>query len=135
MEKLTLAERSDGSYILQTTRHPKLKVTEFLNTYPKPGTVTPESAPASVTDDTPDRAHVKVQWDLIQLGRAEGCSVCVPVGDRNLVYRGKPFARDTVDRLPGFGFDENTRRIIQISGLVRGERFEGSELFSFPTSI
>jgi hypothetical protein len=62
---------------------------------------------------SPDRAHVKIQSGLIKLGRAEGCSVWVPPNDRNLSYKGQSFASATLERLPNFGFDENTRRIVQ----------------------
>src|SRR5437667_9289211 len=60
-----------------------------------------------------DRAHVKIQSGLIKLGRAEGCSVWVPPSDRNLSYEGQSFASATLEHLPNFGFDENTRRIVQ----------------------
>jgi hypothetical protein len=39
--------------------------------------------------------------------------VWVPVSDRNLSYQRKAFSALTVSRLPNFGFDENTRRIVQ----------------------
>jgi hypothetical protein len=76
----------DGSYILQTTKHPKLNVTEFLNAFPKQS----RSLEAATTEDAPtmvrhDRLHVKIQWGLIQLGRAEGCSVWVPPNEQELV--------------------------------------------------
>jgi len=100
------------TYVLQTTGHPKINVNEFLNAFPahKPNkgqTDEREGAPNA------DRAHVKVQGGLIELGRAEGCSVWVPPNDRNLSYRGASFASATLERLPNFGFDENTRRIVQ----------------------
>ena len=60
-----------------------------------------------------DRAHVKIQSGLIKLGRVEGCSVWVPPNDRNLSSKGQSFASETLERLPKFGFDENTRRIVQ----------------------
>src|SRR5436305_6395924 len=60
-----------------------------------------------------DRAHVKIQCGLIRLGRAEGCSLWIPPNDRNLSYKGESFSSATLDRLPNFGFDENTRRIVQ----------------------
>ena len=101
----------DALYILQTTGHPKLNVTQFLNAFPehKPA---PSEAQDSLMEQAPDRAHVKIQGALIQLGRAEGCNVWVPPGDRNLSYGGKSFAAATLERLPNFGFDENTRRIV-----------------------
>ena len=102
----------NGSYILQTTKHPKLNVTEFINAFPKqesPGTAVPEDG----SEVAPDRVHVKMQWALIQLGRAEGCSVWVPPNDRNLSFRRESLASNTLDRLPNFGFEENTRRIVQ----------------------
>lgn len=100
------------TYILQTTGHPKINVTEFLNAFPA---AKPPKQQADEGDATPnaDRAHVKVQGGLIDLGRAEGCSVWVPPNDRNLSYRGESFASATLERLPNFGFDENTRRIVQ----------------------
>jgi len=88
-------------------------VTEFLNAFPaaKPSQqATPERETGAAGED---RAHVKAQSGLIQLGRAEGCKVWVPPNDRNLSYKGQSFASATLERLPTFGFDENTRRIVQ----------------------
>jgi hypothetical protein len=102
----------NGTFIPQTTKHPKLNVTEFVNAFPKQPAletnVTDESLPS-----TPDRVHIKMQWALIQLGRAEGCSVWIPPNDRSLSFKRESLASNTVDRLPNFGFEENTRRIVQ----------------------
>src|SRR5207249_3595746 len=101
----------DGAYILQTTKHPKLNVSQFLNAFPKRGS---EKEPSSEPENGKglDRTHSKMQWSLIQLGRAEGCSVWVPPNDRNLSFQRQSFADVTLGRLPNFGFDENTRRIV-----------------------
>lgn len=109
--KLDVFSEGD-TYILQTTGHPKINVTEFLNAFP---TAKPSKEHGDEAEPTPnvDRAHVKVQSGLIELGRAEGCSVWVPPNDRNLSYRGQAFSSVTLERLPNFGFDENTRRIVQ----------------------
>jgi type II restriction enzyme len=103
----------NGAYIMQTTQHPKLTVTEFLNAFPKPKRIEQETTEDTSAIERPDRIHVKTQWALIQLGRAEGCSVWVPTNDRNLSFRKQSFASFTLERLPNFGFDENTRRIVQ----------------------
>ena len=100
------------TYILQTTGHPKINVTEFLNAFPaaKPAEASSDELDAA---SGLDRAHVKIQSGLIKLGRAEGCLVWVPPNDRNLSHKGQSFASATLERLPNFGFDENTRRIVQ----------------------
>lgn len=100
-----------GTFILQTTGHPKLNVTQFVNAFPQLK-ATVAAAEEEGTEPVSNRAHLKVQRDLIQLGRAEGCSVWVPPNDRNLSYRGSGFASITLERLPNFGFEENTRRIV-----------------------
>jgi hypothetical protein len=101
------------TYILQTTRHPKCDVTQYLNTFP--AATRPEGT--NDTDEqhaqTVDRIHARVQFGLIALGQAEGCSVWVPVNDRNSSYQKQSFSSRTLERLPNFGFDENTRRIVQ----------------------
>lgn len=102
----------DGRYVMQTTRHPKLDVTGFLNTFPsiqppRADPLEPELA------QLPDRTHVRIQWALIHLGTAEGCSVWIPPTDQNLSYEGERLNRLTIDRLPSFGFEENTRRIVE----------------------
>lgn len=102
-----------GTYILQTTRHPKLDVTEYLNRFPETRHSEPSPETDEKTDRTAERIHVKVQFALIALGQAEGCSVWVPINDRNFSYQRNPFSARTVARLPNFGFDENTRRIAQ----------------------
>lgn len=101
-----------NTFILQTTGHPKINVTEFLNAFPVAKRVSEGPLDTAPTDKSQDRAHVRAQSSLIALGRAEGCSVWVPPNDRNLSFQGDPFAAATLDRLPNFGFDENTRRIV-----------------------
>lgn len=105
--------REDGTYVLQTTKHPKLNVTEYLNAFPKSHLVPTVGEATDSKIIKTDRAHVKFQSALIDLGRAEGCSVWVPPGDRSLSYQGQGFTERTIARLPHFGFDENTRRIVQ----------------------
>jgi hypothetical protein len=101
------------TYVLQTTRHPKCDVTQYLNAFPA-ATHTPGEDDSNETRGaTVDRIHAKVQFGLIALGQPEGCSVWVPVNDRNSSYQKQPFASRTLERLPNFGFDENTRRIVQ----------------------
>ncbi|MDE3178928.1 MAG: hypothetical protein KGM47_04630 [Acidobacteriota bacterium] len=106
----------NDTYVMQTTKHPKTDVTVYLNAFPTPETgegadAGPEGA--AETPTTPDRVHLRIQSALISLGRAEGCSVWVPVNDRNLSFKGEPFSRSTLARLPNFGFDEMTRRVVQ----------------------
>jgi hypothetical protein len=102
----------DGSYILQTTKHPKLNVTEFLNAFPKAkGSSTQDGE--SGRSETSDHLHLRIQWGLVQLGRAEGCSIWVPVQDRNLAYQKESLREHTLERLPNLGFEENARRIVQ----------------------
>lgn len=90
----------------------KLNVTEFLNAFPK-RLADPSKLNEPAEPERPDRIHSKMQWSLIQLGRAEGCNVWVPPNDRNLSFQQQSFAEITLARLPNFGFDENTRRIVQ----------------------
>jgi|SRR5208282_784588 len=105
--------REGTTYILQTTKHPKLDVTEYLNAFPK-GTPNPgEADSGDPVVGNADRAHVKFQSALIDLGRAEGSSVWVPPNDRGFSFQGQPFSARTIPRLPHLGFDENTRRIVQ----------------------
>jgi len=102
----------DSTFILQTTGHPKLNVTQFVNALPHPEETRSRTDGEEVAEPVADRVHVKIQRDLIQLGRAEGCSVWVPPNDRNLSYGDSDFASLTLSRLPNFGFEENTRRIV-----------------------
>ena len=104
----------DGSsYILQTTGHTKIDVTEYLNAFPSRQRPVGEEFDDARPKPGSDRRHLKIQWALIQLGRAEGCSVWVPPNDRSLSYLGHSLSGRTVERLPNFGFEENTRRIVQ----------------------
>ena len=103
----------DGNYILQTTRHPKLNVTPFLNEFPKAASKDELKNELMDEPDSVSRDHVRIQHSLITLGKAEGCGVWVPINDRNLAFQKQSFTDVTVGRLPNFGFDENTRRTIQ----------------------
>ena len=53
-----------------------------------------------------------MQVGLAKLGRAEGCNVWVPAGDRNVKFANENLRDLTCERLPNFGFDESTRRIV-----------------------
>src|SRR5437660_1051878 len=68
----------DGSYILQTTKHPKLTVTDFLNAFPAKPAKKPQQEKDGEESSSPDRIHLKIQWSLIVLGRSEGCAGWVP---------------------------------------------------------
>lgn len=106
----------DGRYILQTTGHPKLDVTGYLNAYPlRTDERMDDSETESVSTEVarPVRDHVDIQWALIRLGRAAGHSVWVPPGDRHLAVGNHSFESYTLDRFPRIGFDEITRRIVQ----------------------
>jgi hypothetical protein len=105
--------REAGRYILQTTRHPKLDVTEYLNAFPEARAARPEAASVGGKKPQSDRDHVRYHSGLVDLGLAEGCSVWVPLADRCLSHQGRPLAARTMGRLPHLGFDENTRRIVQ----------------------
>lgn len=83
----------DGTYILQTTRHPKCNVSEYLNAFPT--LERPPQEPTATEAPGPSRAHVRIQFSLITLGRAEGCNVWVPPNDRNLSYQNRPFSAHT----------------------------------------
>jgi len=102
----------DNSYILQTTRHPKCDVSQYLNAFPPDEPLASEQPPDRLLGDSP-RTHLKIQLSLIMLGKAEGCAVWVPTNDRNLSYHGHDLSKHTIGKLPNFGFDENTRRIVQ----------------------
>lgn len=102
-----------GSYVLQTTKHPKYNVTEYLNAFPERREESLEWEAEQSEPKPESRTHVKAQWALITLGRAAGCSVWVPISDRNLSYEKQPFTKFTASRLPNFGFDEYTRSTIQ----------------------
>lgn len=107
--------QDDESFVLQTTGHPKLDVSAFLNTFPavRRDHDTAEPSDAPTANNGSDRAHIRIQWGLIRLGRAEGRAVWVPPQDRNLSYQQERFDANTLARLPRFGFDENTRRIVE----------------------
>lgn len=105
-----------GRFIMQTTRHPKLDVTQYLNSYPEPTSKRGDEAEPDTedVDESPTaRDHVAIQWALIRLGKAAGHSVWVPAGDRHLTYGSNSFVSSTLERLPHLGFDEGTRRVVQ----------------------
>lgn len=127
----------DRAYILQTTRHPKVDVTKYINAFPATDQVLPRSKDSRGSSSGTTRAHVKVQWGLTVLGRAEGCDVWVPKRDRGLSYGRRPLSAQTIERLPNFGFEENTRRIVQNIDVLWLSRnvFQGAFEIEATTSI
>ena len=100
--------QEDGRYVLQTTGHSKLDVTEYLNA----SVATPTEPVAHEDIADKGRVHSEIQIGLAKLGRAEGCRVWVPPGDRNIQWQEQSLRDLTCDRLPSFGFDESTRRVV-----------------------
>lgn len=103
----------DGEFFLKTANHSRLDVTKYLNAFPKPGPIEPVPEETVSEPQQTERVHLKMQLALAKLGHAEGCSVWVPANDRNRLYRNESLVDYTVPRLPNFGFDDNTRRIVQ----------------------
>jgi hypothetical protein len=99
----------EARYILQTTGHPKIDVTSFLNALPaaEPASIPKEKAPPAAL-----REHTLMQAALIRLGRAEGLDVWVPPSDRGLRDQAFRFSEHTLPKLPSFGLDEVSRRIV-----------------------
>src|SRR5437016_3047172 len=48
-----------------------------------------------------------------QPGTGRGLLRLGPINDRNLAFQQTPFTKLTLAKLPNFGFEENTRRIVQ----------------------
>jgi hypothetical protein len=107
--------RERGEYILQTTGHPKLTVTKYLNAFPATSGRQDTDVQQTIATSKiqKDRLHVATQGALVMLGRAEGCKVWVPPADRNLSFEETEFVDITTEKLPNFGFDEYSRRVIQ----------------------
>jgi len=141
--------REAGSYILQTTKHPKLDVTEYLNAFPKDYPVPEDSGPADQSTVKTDRAHVKFQSALIDLGRAEGCSVWVPPGDRGLSVFNQLIRPSFHTLIAYCGFcafeeiDGQLKKIesmrddknVRITGLIKGERFTLPDAYVYPAEV
>jgi hypothetical protein len=54
--------------ILQTTGHPKLNITQFVNAFPHAEETRSGAEGEEVAEPVADRVHVKIQRDLIHLG-------------------------------------------------------------------
>jgi hypothetical protein len=108
----------DQRYYMQATGYPKTDVTEHLNKYPEPVAkietheqvkdvvATPEQQEVEIRD------HTRIQWMLIQFGRAAGCLVWVPPSDRNREFNSEKLSEHTISELPNFGFDQSTNQVI-----------------------
>ena len=107
----------EDRYVLQTTGHSKLDVTQYMNSYPPRNggrdSHVGETENAELEASQAVRDHVSIQWDLIRLGRAAGHSVWVPAGDRHFAVGPHSFASHTLERFPRLGFDEFARRVVQ----------------------
>jgi hypothetical protein len=90
-----------GMFVLQTTGHPKMNVTEFLNTFPVAKRINEIPVDTAPPDRSEDRAHVRAQSNLIALGRAEGCSVfIVDCSDSTIWYSRNPTTKSPCSSLP-----------------------------------
>lgn len=111
--------RRGTSFFLRVTGKPLLDVTEYKNKFPSvdphvdfladQNTVIIENAEEHQVEI---RDHTRIQWMLIQFGRAAGYTTWVPNGDRAKEYNGEIFSTLVLPQLPNFGFDSITNQII-----------------------
>ena len=62
--------------------------------------------------------HSQVENDLIRLGKATGCSVCIASNDRNRVFHGKPLGEECLKALPNFGLNEEAVKRISLIDII-----------------
>lgn len=111
-------ERKGTDFFLRLSGRPLINISEFVNRLPGTASAAsvmdveadevtpPEKQKAEITE------HTRIQWMLIQFGRAAGYSVWVPVGDRGKEFNFDKFSGLTIAQVPNFGFDANTNQII-----------------------
>lgn len=111
--------RRDNLFFLRVSGKPLLDVTEYKNKFPStdPPNDSASEPSAEVIETTEQqqieiRDHTRIQWMLIQFGRAAGYTIWVPNSDRSKEYNGEAFSTLTISQLPNFGFDSITNQII-----------------------
>lgn len=111
-------ERKGTDFFLRLSGRPLIDVNEFVNRLPGivPAGAAGEAEPEEVTPTEKQKAeitdHTRIQWMLIQFGRAAGYSVWVPMGDRGKEFNADKFSALTIAQVPNFGFDSGTNQII-----------------------
>jgi hypothetical protein len=110
--------KKDTNYFLRCSGSPLIEVTSYLNSYPEQHKIEIPVEKSKDTIETPEqqqaeiRDHTRIQWMLIQFGRAAGSSIWVPSGDKSKEFNGERLADITIPELPNFGFDTINRQII-----------------------
>lgn len=110
--------RRGTSFFLRVTGKPLLDVSEYKNKFPSadPPSDFLADHPTETAQNTEQqqfeiRDHTRIQWMLIQFGRAAGYTIWVPNGDRTKEFNGETFSTLTIAQLPNFGFDSITTQI------------------------
>lgn len=111
--------RKNTNYFLRCSGSPLIEVTSYLNGYPEaerkiaiPVENTKDTIESPEQQQAEIREHTRIQWMLIQFGRAAGCSVWVPTGDKSQEFNGEKLSDLTIPDLPNFGFDAINKQII-----------------------
>lgn len=88
-------------------------------------TVVSIDSPISNGDAADRLSHGRVQFLLVQLGRAVGCNVWVAREDRGVVVDGQSLAGLTLGQMPSLGFDRRVQDIIEHIDVIW---FDGSSI-------
>ncbi|MFI5253281.1 MAG: hypothetical protein ACHQQQ_12720 [Bacteroidota bacterium] len=112
-------EKKNNDFYLRTSGQQLLKITDLLNNLPIPKEDVVEVEQKTVKIETVTsqeqnlREHSKIQYLLIKFGRAAGYEVWVAPQDKTQKYNKEVFSEITLSELPNFGFDLNTKKIIE----------------------
>lgn len=111
-------EKKGNGFFLRLSGRSLINVTDYINRFPGtppiPGIEEKETELLTLPEQQKEEftEHTRIQWMLIQFGRAAGYSVWVPGGDRNKEYGSDTLHSLTIPELPNFGFDALTKQII-----------------------
>ncbi len=110
-------DKRGEQFFLRVSGQAPIDISQYLNNFPLGFSESAENPPLVVepieNQEQSIREHLRIQYCLTKFGRAAGYAVWVAPQDRSLEYDGEKFRDLSLDSLPNFGFDSNTKAIIQ----------------------
>src|SRR5260370_26099873 len=71
-----------------------------------------------VANPADEKLHSRIQYELIQLGLAAGCSVWIAINDKNRLYHGKPLRSGCLHSLPNLGLSPDATKRMSLIDII-----------------
>lgn len=78
----------------------------------------PEEASKEISSPGDEKVHSQIQFRLIQMGLAAGCSVWIAANDKNRIFEGQPLGLGCLKSLPNLGLSPSASKRMSLIDVI-----------------